>query len=143
MIWIQCSIEKLHVVTKNWYVLYEGIIVNGDKLYFFLVLKYIIFVKIINNFTYVIVLGFTWRHHDSCTLLWHVFSRQLCICFQCLCQWFFYMCCRVINMSFFLCYCYFCSHFSIICRVNYGCSERTDFLGRMFIHNIWYHFLMG
>ena len=31
----------------------------------------------------------------------------------------------------------------IICRVNYVCSEGTDFLGRRFRHNILYHLLIG
>ena len=142
MIWLHCSTNKPHAVTKLWCVLYEGRSSNGDKLDLFIVLKYIIFVKIIKNFTYVIVSGFNWRHNGRCPLLWHVFSRQLCRCFWCFWKYFFYMCCRVINISLFLCYFYLCSQISIICRVNYGCSERMVFLGWRFIHNIWYHFLM-
>ena len=111
--------------------------------YFFLVLKYIIFVKIIKNFTYVIVPGFTWRHYGSRPLLWNIFSRRLCRCFWYIWQCFLYMCCRVINTYFFLCYSYFYIQVSMICYVDYGCSERTAFIGRRFIHNIWYHFLMG
>ena len=90
-----------------------------------------------------IVTGFTWHHHGICPLLWYVFSIQLCRCLWCFCQCFFYMCCRVIIIYILLCYCYFCSQFSIIFHVNYGCSETTNFLVRSFIHNIWYHSMMG
>ena len=134
MIWIHFIIDKLHAVTKLLCVLYEGRSSHGEKLDFFLVLKYIIFVKIINNFTHVIVPVFTLHHHG--TILWSVFSRQLFRWFWCLWRCLFCICCRVINRSFFLCYCYFCSQVSIICRVNYVFSERMDFRGRSFIHNI-------
>ena len=117
--------------------------VMEKNLIFFLVLKYIIFVKIIKNVTDVIVPGFTWRHHVRFPLLWHVFSWRVFRFFQRFLQWFFYMFCRVSNISLFLCYCYFFSQVYVIFRVNYGCSERTAFFGRRFRHNIWYPFLMG
>ena len=59
MIWIFCSIDNIHAVTKIFCVLNGGNISNGDKLDLFLVLKYIIFVNLIKNLTYVIVPGFT------------------------------------------------------------------------------------
>ena len=102
-----------------------------------------IFVNIIKNVMDVIVPGFTWHNHGKFHFLWNVFSRQVFRCFRFFWKCFLYMCCRVINRSLFLCYCYFCSQVSIICRVNYGCSEKTDFLGRRLRHNIWYHSLMG
>ena len=90
----------------------------------------------------VIVPGFTWLHHVRFTLMWNVFSRIVFRWFQCFWQWFFYMCCRLINRSLFLCYWYLCIQVSIICHVNSVCNERTDFLYRSFRHNILYHFLM-
>ena len=77
MICLRCSINKFHTVTKLFCFIYEVRSINGDKLDFFLVLKYIIFVNIIKNFTDVIVPGFILRYHCSCPIMWHVFSIQI------------------------------------------------------------------
>ena len=113
MKWLHCSSNKLHAVTKTICVLYEGRSNNGGKISFFLVLKYIIFINIINNVMAVIVTYLTWFHHGITPLMWCGFCRGGFRCFQCLWQFCVWMCCRGSYTSLFLCYCYFSDNFAL------------------------------
>ena len=75
MIWLHSSIYKLHEVTKILCVLCKGRISDGYKLYVFLVMKYIILVKIINNITDMMAPGFNLRCNGRFPLLLNVFIR--------------------------------------------------------------------
>ena len=98
------SIRSMQWTKFDVYFIKDVSVVETNLISFFL-MKYIIFVKIINNVTDVIVPSFTWRHHGIFTLLWHFFTIIFFSYFQCSWQCFFYMGCRVINRSLLLCYC--------------------------------------
>ena len=76
----------------------------------------------------VIVPSFTWHHHGRTPIMWRVFSRGGRRRFWCFWQFCFYTRCRGSYISLFLCYCYFCSQFSIICLVNMAAVIERLFL---------------
>ena len=107
MIWIHCSINKIHAVINVFlYLMKDGLDLS-------IVIKYIIFVQINSNIMDVIVPGPTWRHHSLTPLLWRIFSRGGYICFIWFLQCCFYMCCRGSYIYLFLCYFYFSDHFAL------------------------------
>ena len=77
---------------------------------------------------------FTWRHHVSCPLLWHLVSRLIFRCFRCLWKFFFYMCFRLINRSFIFCYCYFSAKFPLSTElIMASARERLFLVGVLYI----------